>query len=115
MGRARGRLRDRARAARFVAAAAPEPRARAARGGAARSRAAAVAAALLAAAALGCARGEAPWHVREGDEARFQRASRECRVLTVDAEGREGPIAFDDCMKRRGFRRMGPIRRLFAG
>jgi biopolymer transport protein ExbD len=36
-------------------------------------------------------------------------------VLTVDAEGREGPIGFDDCMKRRGFRRMGPIRRLFAG
>jgi hypothetical protein len=68
-----------------------------------------------AAAALACASADAPFRVRKGEEARFQRASRECRVLTVDAEGREGPIAFDDCMQRRGFRRMGPIRRLFAG
>jgi hypothetical protein len=53
--------------------------------------------------------------VRKGEEARFQRSNRECRVLTVDAEEREGPIGFDDCMKRRGFRRKGPIRRLFGG
>jgi hypothetical protein len=35
-------------------------------------------------------------------------------MLTVDAEGREGPIGFDACMERRGFRRQGPIRRLLS-
>jgi hypothetical protein len=68
-----------------------------------------------AATALACASSSAPFRVKKGDEARFQRANRECRVLTVDVEGREGPIGFDDCMKRRGFRRMGPLRRLLAG
>ena len=75
----------------------------------------AAAAALAATAALACASSDAPFHVRKGEEARFQRSNRECRVLTVDAEGRQGPIGFDDCMKRRGFRRKGPIRRLLGG
>jgi hypothetical protein len=75
----------------------------------------AAAAALAATAALACASSDAPFHVGKGEEARFQRANRECRVLTVDAEGRQGPIGFDDCMKRRGFRRKGPIRRLLGG
>jgi hypothetical protein len=75
----------------------------------------AAAAALAVSAAVACASSDAPFHVRKGEEARFQRANRECRVLTVDVEGREGPIGFDDCMKRRGFRRKGPIRRLVGG
>lgn len=75
----------------------------------------AAAAACAAAAVLACAGADAPFHVRKGEEARFQRSERECSLLTVDAEGREGPIAFDDCMKRRGFRRKGPIRRLLGG
>jgi hypothetical protein len=70
---------------------------------------------LLLAALLGCAGGAAPWDVREGDEGRFERAQRECRMLTVDASGSEGPIPFDQCMNRRGFERMGPITRLFRG
>jgi hypothetical protein len=80
-----------------------------------RARRAAAAAFAAAAAALACASADAPFDVRKGDEARFQRANRECRVLTVDVEGREGPIGFDDCLERRGFRRMGPIKRLFKG
>jgi hypothetical protein len=70
---------------------------------------------LLLASALGCASGEAPWDVKPGDEARFRRADRECRLLTVDAAGNPGPISFDDCMARRGFERMGPIERLWKG
>jgi hypothetical protein len=70
---------------------------------------------LVVAAALGCARGEAPWDVKQGDEARFRRADRECRLLTVQADGKAGPISFDDCMARRGFERMGPIERLWKG
>jgi hypothetical protein len=69
-------------------------------------------AALLAAA---CAGPDAPWDVRRGDEGRFERASRECELLTRDAAGREGPISFDDCMGRRGFSRMGPVKRLIRG
>jgi hypothetical protein len=67
-----------------------------------------------AASALACASADAPFHVRKGDEARFDRANRECRMLTLDADERPGPISFDDCMKRRGFERMGPVGRLFA-
>jgi hypothetical protein len=70
---------------------------------------------LLLAAALGCARGDAPWDVRSGDEGRFGRAERECRMLTLDTRGNAGPISFDQCMNRRGFERMGPIERLFRG
>lgn len=80
-----------------------------------RPRCRGAAGALVAAALLACASSDAPFHVRKGEEARFQRANRECRVLTVDVEGREGPIGFDDCMKRRGFRRKGPVRMLFGG
>jgi hypothetical protein len=71
--------------------------------------------ALAAAAWLGCAGGEAPWDVRTGDELRFQRAERECRMLTRDPAGNAGPIPFDRCMNRRGFERMGPIERLWKG
>jgi hypothetical protein len=79
------------------------------------ARRALLAAALAAAPALGCTAPDAPFHVREGEEARFARASRECELLTVDAEGREGPIGFDECMKRRGFQRKGRLRMLFGG
>jgi hypothetical protein len=68
---------------------------------------------LLLAALFGCASGDAPWDVAEGDEARFRRAQRECRILTEDTDGNQGPIPFDECMNRRGFDRMGPIERLF--
>jgi hypothetical protein len=71
--------------------------------------------ALLAAAGLGCASSDAPWDVRAGDELRFQRAERECRMLTRDPLGAERPISFDRCMSRRGFERMGPIERLWKG
>jgi hypothetical protein len=71
---------------------------------------------LLAAASLSaCAGGNAPWDVAEGDEARFRRAQRECRMLTQDAAGSEGPISFDQCMNRRGFDRMNPVERLWKG
>jgi hypothetical protein len=71
--------------------------------------------ALAAAAWLGCAGPAAPWDVRAGDELRFQRAERECRMLTQDPAGTAGPISFDQCMNRRGFERMGPIERLWKG
>jgi hypothetical protein len=61
----------------------------------------------------GCASGDAPWDVAEGDEARFRRAQGECRLLTEDADGKQGPIPFDECMNRRGFERMGPLERLW--
>jgi hypothetical protein len=53
--------------------------------------------------------------VAEGDEARFRRAQRECRMLTQDAAGSEGPISFDQCMNRRGFERMNRVERLWKG
>jgi hypothetical protein len=84
-----------------------------ARRGAGRARLAAAALAAAAAVAA-CASSDAPFRVREGEEARFERAVQECELLTVDAEGREGPIGFDDCMQRRGFRRKGPIRMLLG-
>jgi len=56
-----------------------------------------------------CAGG--PWDVPDGDELRFKRNVRECRLLTQDAEGNEGPISFDQCMHNRGWRRMGPLKR----
>jgi hypothetical protein len=65
--------------------------------------------------AVACAGPDAPWDVAQGDEARFQRTERECRMLTQDAEGKEGPISFDRCMNRRGFERMGPIKRWLRG
>jgi hypothetical protein len=70
---------------------------------------------LLAAGSGACAGGDAPWDVAEGDEARFRRAQRECRMLTQDPEGSDGPISFDACMNRRGFDRMNPIERLWKG
>jgi hypothetical protein len=78
-------------------------------------RARLAAASLVVAAGAACASSDAPFRVKEGEEARFERARQECELLTVDAEGREGPIGFDDCMQRRGFRRKGPIRMLFGG
>lgn len=62
---------------------------------------------------MGCSSGDAPWDVAEGDEARFRRAHGECRLLTEEADGSQGPIPFDECMNRRGFHRMGPLKRLW--
>lgn len=55
----------------------------------------------------------APWDVPPGDELRFRRSVKECRLLTLDADGYEGPISLDQCMHRRGWRRQGPIKRLW--
>jgi hypothetical protein len=68
---------------------------------------------LLAACLSACAAGDAPWDVGEGDEVRFRRAQRECRMLTQDPAGAEGPISFDACMNRRGFERMNRVERLW--
>lgn len=79
------------------------------RGGRTRFGAAALLAAGLQMAA--CAGG--PWDVADGDELRFRRSVRECRLLTQDAEGNAGPVPFDQCMGNRGWRRMGPLKRLW--
>lgn len=60
---------------------------------------------------LGCASADAPWDVPEGEEISFKRTYRECQLLTRNAEGEPGPIPFDDCMERRGWKRMGPFKR----
>ena len=59
---------------------------------------------------FGCASADAPWDVRdEEDRGRFRRAENECRILTQDAAGTEGPITFDRCLNRRGFYRMNRV------
>jgi len=68
---------------------------------------------LLAAWLCACTAQGAPFDVAEGDEARFRRSDRECRMLTRDPEGSEGPISFDACMNRRGFERMNRLERLW--
>ena len=59
-------------------------------------------------------RSNAPWDVPEGEELRFRRSVKECRLLTQDPDGYEGPISLDQCMHRRGWRRQGPIKRLWG-
>lgn len=65
--------------------------------------------------ASSCAGSQAPWDVAAGDEARFQETSRICRLLTDDSAGELVPERFDKCMARRGWKRQGPIKRLFRG
>jgi hypothetical protein len=47
------------------------------------------------------------------DQGRFREASRNCRLLTDDSAGELAPEPFDKCMKRRGWKRQGFIKRLF--
>jgi hypothetical protein len=61
---------------------------------------------------VGCS-SNVPWDVADGEELRFRRSAKECRMLTLDADGYQGPITFDQCMNNRGFRRQGPIKRLW--
>jgi hypothetical protein len=51
--------------------------------------------------------------VEDADRGRFRRAEKECRMLTQDASGTEGPIGYDRCMNRRGFERMNRIEQLW--
>lgn len=62
-----------------------------------------------------CAGGQAPWDVAEADRARFQETTRICRLLTDDRGGELVPDRFERCMKRRGWKRQGFIKRLFSG
>jgi hypothetical protein len=62
-----------------------------------------------------CAGGQAPWDVDTGEEARFQETFRICRLLTDDSAGELVPERFDKCMARRGWKRQGPLKRLFSG
>jgi len=64
---------------------------------------------------LCCAGSQAPWDVDTDEQARFQETSRVCRLLTDDSAGELVPERFDKCMKRRGWKRQGPIKRLFSG
>ncbi len=68
---------------------------------------------LLAAGALACAGEPPPWDVRPGQEGRFRESRKACRILT-DVDGALHEERFEACMKRRGWKRMGPIRRLLA-
>lgn len=72
---------------------------------------------IAAAAAVGlcCAGSQAPWDVDADEQARFQETSRVCRLLTDDSAGELVPERFDKCMKRRGWKRQGPIKRLVSG
>jgi len=78
-------------------------------------RIAAAAAAALALVGLGCAGGQAPWDVAVEDQARFQETTRVCRLLTDDDAGELAPERFEKCMRRRGWKRQGFIKRLFSG
>ena len=60
----------------------------------------------------GCAGSQAPWDVAPEDEERFQETTRVCRLLTDGAAGEQMPDRFETCMKRRGWKRQGPIKRL---
>ena len=59
-----------------------------------------------------CTQG-APWDVADGEELRFRRSVKECRLLTQDPDGYQGPISLDQCMHRRGWRRQGPLKRIW--
>jgi hypothetical protein len=62
---------------------------------------------------VSCAGSQAPWDVAAEDQGRFREASRNCRLLTDDSAGELVPDRFDKCMKRRGWKRQGFIKRLF--
>lgn len=61
---------------------------------------------------VSCAGSQAPWDVAPKDQRRFQEATRVCRQLTDDSAGELMPDRFETCMKRRGWKRQGPIKRL---
>jgi hypothetical protein len=60
-----------------------------------------------------CSGRQAPWDVAAGDQGRFEETTRVCRLLTDDDAGELVPERFEKCMKRRGWRRQGFIKRLF--
>jgi len=62
---------------------------------------------------VSCAGSQAPWDVAAEDQARFRETSRICRLLTDDRAGELVPERFDTCMKRRGWKRQGFVKRLF--
>ena len=62
-----------------------------------------------------CSGRQAPWNVAVGDQDRFEETTRVCRLLTDDDAGELVPERFEKCMKRRGWRRQGFIKRLFRG
>jgi hypothetical protein len=77
-----------------------------------------IATALVASAVLlgpSCGGRQAPWDVATGDQARFEETVRVCRLLTDDDAGELAPERFEKCMKRRGWRRQGFVKRLFSG
>ena len=57
----------------------------------------------LVALAVACASEPRPWKVKPKDERRFYQAERACEKLTDDAR------QYENCMKRRGFRREYPF------
>ena len=61
---------------------------------------------------VGCAGSQAPWDVAPEDQERFRETNRVCRLLTDDDAGELMPDRFETCMKRRGWKRQGPIKRL---
>jgi hypothetical protein len=62
---------------------------------------------------VSCAGSQAPWDVAPKDQGRFQEVTRVCRLLTDDSAGELMPDRFEKCMKRRGWKRQGPLKRLF--
>jgi hypothetical protein len=64
---------------------------------------------------LGCAGSEAPWDVGALEQGRFEETTRICRLLTDDGAGELVPERFEKCMKRRGWKRQGFLKRLFSG
>jgi hypothetical protein len=63
---------------------------------------------------VSCAGSQVPWDVAAEDQDRFREASRICRLLTDDSAGELVPERFEKCMKRRGWRRQGFLKRLFS-
>ena len=62
---------------------------------------------------VSCAGSQAPWDVDPNDQRRFREATRVCRLLTDDGAGELMPDRFEKCMKRRGWKRQGFLKRLF--
>jgi hypothetical protein len=62
----------------------------------------------------GCAGSDAPWDVSPKNYARFQETTRVCRMLTDESGGELAPERFEKCMKRRGWKRQGFLKRLFS-
>jgi hypothetical protein len=70
---------------------------------------------LMASGSVGCATRSSPWNVPKGHEDRYRATRKLCHDLTDSKDGTYEPKLFENCMKRRGFKRQNAFQRVWKG